>query len=256
MDALAAVTIGVAFFIGCAINAAAGGGSFLTFPILLATGLSPVAANATNNVAMWLGALSSAGAFRSDLHVERTVLVKLFVACALGSTVGALLLLHTSDAQLSKLIPALLFVATTLFIVGPWLTRKSAASGRVRRLDSPATLGAQFLISIYGGFFGAAMSIVILAMLGLLGMSDLRRANALKIVLSTVVNGVAVVPFLIARIISPPQAIVASVCAIAGGYLGAGLVKRLPNAVVRTVVIVIACTMTAYFTWKTYVART
>ena len=246
--------IGAAAFVASALNAAAGGGSFISFPALLAIGIPPIKANATNNTAMWLGSFASAGAFRSELDVPRATLIKMLLTSAAGSIVGALLLLRTSNGAFTQLIPVLLFVATVIFIIGPQLTRAAARADLAGslRIDTPLGLAGQFAISIYGGFFGAAIGILMLALLGLLGMHDLRRANAFKVLLATVVNGVAVIPFVIARAIAWDAALVASICAIAGGYLGADLVKRLPSPVVRAFVIVVACAMTLYFAIKTY----
>jgi uncharacterized membrane protein YfcA len=178
--------------------------------------------------------------------------VRIIITSMAGSVLGAVLLLRTSNAQFSRLIPFLLLASTSLFIFGPWLTQRSRASGIVLSVASPIGLGLQFLIAIYGGFFGAAIGILMLALLSLLGMSDLRRANALKLLLATVINGVAVVPFVIARAIAWEAAIAMSLGSIAGGYLGAGVVKRMPPPVIRGCVITVGLSMTAYFFWKNY----
>ncbi len=204
---------------------------------------------------MWLGALSSAGSFRKELDVERPVLVKMLVTSIAGSLAGALILLRTSNAAFSALIPFLLLGSTTLFAFGPVITRRARGANTALRIDSPAGIAAQFLIALYGGFFGAAIGILMLALLGLLGMNDLRRANAFKLMLATCVNGVACVPFVLARVVAVEPAIVMSVGAIAGGLAGSHVVKRLPSDVVRTLVIVVGVTMTAYFFWKNYVAK-
>lgn len=209
-------------------------------------------ANATNNVAMWLGSFASAGSFRNEIDVPRAALYKMLAASAVGSTLGAILLLRTSNAAFASLIPLLLFVATVIFIAGPSLTRRSQHMTAALTIESPLGLLTQFAIAVYGGFFGAAMGILMLALLGILGMHDLRRANAFKLFLSTLINGVAVIPFVIARAIAWEPAIAMSVGAIVGGYLGARIVKRMPSRAIRAFVIVVACTMTAYFTWKTY----
>ena len=222
---------------------------------MLATGVAPISANATNNVAMWLGGLASVGSFRSEIDIPRPALTKMMIASIGGSILGALLLLRTSNASFTQLIPVLLFVATTLFILGPSLTKATQHMTAALTVESPLGIALQFAIAIYGGFFGAAMGILMLALLGILGMHELRRANAFKVLLSTVINGVAVIPFLIARAIAWDAALYMCVGAIAGGYIGAGLVKRLPSKVVRSFVIFVAVTMTAYFSWKTYIAN-
>jgi uncharacterized membrane protein YfcA len=212
----------------------------------------PIQANATNNVAMWLGSFASAGSFRSEIDIPRPVLLRMLAASSVGSVLGPVLLLRTTNDGFSVLIPYLLLIATVLFIAGPQLTRFAHRMGGVLSLESPLGLAAQTLIAVYGGFFGAAIGILMLALLQFLGIGDMRRANAFKVLLATVINGVAVVPFVIARAIAWEAALFMSVGAIAGGYLGAGLVKRLPSEVVRRLVIVVAITMTTYFFWKTY----
>ncbi len=252
MTLQAGLFVGSAAFVASAINAGAGGGSFISFPALLATGVAPVSANATNNVAMWLGSFASAGSFRSEIDVPRATLRKMLLASVLGSFAGALLLLRTTNATFAGLIPFLLLAATVLFVAGPALTRATQHLRRALRVDSAVGLFAQFCIALYGGFFGAAIGILMLALLGFLGMHDLRRANAFKVVLATIINGVAAVPFIIARAVTWDAAIAMSAGALAGGYLGADLVKRLPGRVVRAFVIVVATTMTLYFFWTTY----
>ena len=220
---------------------------------MLAAGIAPIRANATNNTAMWLSSLSSVGTLRSELNVDRPTLLKMFGVSTVGSIAGALLLLRTSNATFSQLIPALLLVATLLFIGGPAIAKAARARGFAPGLTSPAGLSAQFLIAVYGGFFGAAIGILMLALLGLLGVPNMRHANAFKVLLAAVINGVAAVPFVIARASAWDAALIASASASAGGYVGAHLVKRLPSIVIRRFVIAVACTMTAYFSWKTYV---
>jgi uncharacterized membrane protein YfcA len=201
---------------------------------------------------MWLGSFASAGEFRSLIDVSRGTLLRMLAASAVGSTAGAILLLRTPDATFSILIPYLLLAATLLFVFGPRLTQASERAGKALGVDSPLGLAGQTAIAVYGGFFGAAIGILMLALLEILGMRDLRRANAFKVLLATVINGVAVVPFLIARVIAWEPAVAMSAGAIAGGILGARIVKALPSRVVRAFVITVACTMTAYFFWKTY----
>ncbi len=201
---------------------------------------------------MWLGAFASIGPFRSQIDIDRPTLVKMIGVSAVGSVVGAAILLHTSNASFSLLIPYLLLVSTALFIFGPALTNLARKTKREVSVASPLGIALQFAIAVYGGFFGAAAGILMLSLLSLLGMADMRRANAFKVLLSTVINGVAVVPFVIARAVAWEPAVVMSAGAIAGGFLGAGVVKRLPSNVVRDFVIVVGVSMTVYFFWKTY----
>jgi uncharacterized membrane protein YfcA len=201
---------------------------------------------------MWLGSFASAGSFRSEIDIPRRILVRMIVTSSVGSVVGALILLRTSNERFSALIPFLLLASTTLFICGPWITKRARESKTELGVDSPLGFGLQFLIAVYGGFFGAAIGILMLALLTILGLTDMRRANAFKLLLATVINGVAVVPFVIAKAVSWEPAIAMSVGAITGGFLGAGVVKRMPPPVVRAFVIFVGLSMTAYFFWKTY----
>ncbi|MGH7727928.1 MAG: sulfite exporter TauE/SafE family protein [Vulcanimicrobiaceae bacterium] len=244
--------LGLAAFVASALNAGAGGGSFISFPALLATGVSPIAANATNNTAMWLGGVSSAVSFRNEVVVERATFMKMLAASVAGSIVGALLLLRTSDAIFAGMIPFLLLAATIVFLAGPRLVAVSRRARLGLRLNSPLGLGIQTAVAVYGGFFGAAMGIVMLAIFGVLGMQNVRHANALKVMLSAVINGVAVIPFALAHVILLVPVVAMGLGAIAGGYLAAGAVKRIPPAGLRAFVGVVACAMTAYFFWKTY----
>jgi len=248
--------LAAAAFFGSAVNAAAGGGSFISFPALLATGVPAIAANATNNTAMWLGALASAGTFRRDLDVRRPVLMRALVVSMIGGALGALTLLHTSNATFTALVPWLLLVATTLFIAGPHVTAFARTHRAEARFDSGVGYVGQFVIAFYGGFFGAAIGILMLALLAVLDFGEMRKANALKALLATAINGTAVVPFLLAGAVLPHQAIVMSVGTVLGGVLGARLVRRLPSGVVRGFVVAVACTMTVYFFWKTYMRGT
>jgi len=176
----------------------------------------------------------------------------MLVTSLIGSTLGAVILLRTSNAAFTRLIPYLLLGSTLIFAFGPQLTRRARGSNTVLRIDSPAGIFAQFVIAVYGGFFGAAAGILMLALLGLLGLSDLRRANAFKVLLATAINGVACVPFLLARAIAWEPAVAMSLGAISGGIIGAGFVKRLPSNVIRILVIAIGCTMTAYFFYRNF----
>jgi uncharacterized membrane protein YfcA len=179
--------------VGAGINSVAGGGSFIGFPALLFAGVPPIPANVTNNMAMWMGAVASGGAYRDRLDVSKRILAPLLVASLLGGLVGALLLLKTPAHTFMRTIPWLMLSATLLFIFGKKLARL-----RHLTVSHEATIAAivitsflQFLISIYGGYFGAGMSIVVLAMLSAAGMVDIHAMNALKSVLGVAVTGMA-----------------------------------------------------------------
>lgn len=234
-----------------AINSVAGGGTFLTFPTLLLTGMPGIAANATNNTAMWLGTAASAQGYREELKETRSVNTPLLLASGLGSIIGAILVLLTPETAFAKAVPFLLLAATLVFLFGPLLTRRHGPQPDVVILPSWA-LPAQFLVGIYGGYFGAGVGIATLALLGQFGFTRMHQMNGLKTLLTTCMNGVAVLPFALAGVIVWKWAAVMCVGAMLGGYLGARLARRTPPQVIRAIVIVIAVSMTLYFFWRTY----
>jgi uncharacterized membrane protein YfcA len=240
-----------AALLGGALNAVAGGGSFITFPTLLFTGVPAIPANATNTVALWTGLTFSGGAFRHHLKVGRAVLISLVSVSVAGGMVGALLLLRTPAHTFLKILPWLMLVATLLFVFGGKLT--PARDMRELHTHSPsakAILAAscfQLLVGIYGGYFGGGMGFVILAMLTAFGMADIHEMNALKIVLSAATNGVAVIVFMVKHAVYWPQALVMICGAALGGYFGAHYSLRLPRAWVRGFVIAVGAGMTVYF---------
>jgi uncharacterized protein len=248
LTVLTAVLLFVAAVVAGAINAVAGGGSFLSFPALLLAGISPIAANATNTIALWPGTVASAVAYRRELRDVRRELVALGIASLAGSWLGALLLLRTSNRAFVLFVPWLLLFATLLFSFG-------GAMGRLSR-GARAPLGlaivVQSVIAVYGGYFGGGMGIMMLAVLSLLGMSELHRMNALKTVLSAVINGVAVVVFIAAHAVVWTPGLIMVVGGIAGGYGGAAMARRVDPRIVRRLVLVIAWTITLYFFAKTY----
>jgi uncharacterized membrane protein YfcA len=239
----------VAAAVGGGINSVAGGGSFVAFPALLFAGVAPVPANATNTIALWPGNVASAVAYRRELIEVRRELIPLGIASLAGGLAGSLLLLHTSNRTFVLLIPWLLLFATLLFSFGGTVARHVARGAQ-------ASLGAavvtQLVISVYGGYFGGGMGIMMLAVLSLLGMTDIHRMNALKTSLSALVNGVAVVAFIVAGAVAWRPAAVMIVGGILGGYAGAAVARRIRPARVRSLVLVVAWTMTAYFFVRTY----
>jgi uncharacterized protein len=247
-----AVLLFFAALLGGTLNAVAGGGSFIAFPTLLFTGVPAVPANATNTVALWTGLTFSGGAFRHHLKVQRRVLWSLVGVSLAGGVFGALLLLRTPGQTFLKILPWLMLFAVLLFIFGPRLTRN------VRVVQAPtgkAIVAAsffQFLVAIYGGYFGGGMGFVILAMLTAFGMADIHEMNAFKIVLSSATNGIAVVIFIVRHAVYWPQALVMIIGAALGGYFGAHYSLRLPRMWVRWFVIAVGVGMTIYFFVRAY----
>jgi uncharacterized membrane protein YfcA len=247
-----AVLLFFAALLGGMLNAVAGGGSFVSFPTLLFTGVPAVPSNATNTVALWTGLIFSGGAFRHHLKVRRHVLWALIGVSVAGGAAGAFLLLRTPGETFLRILPWLMLFAVLLFVFGPRL------SSNVRVVQNPsgkAVLAAssfQFLVAIYGGYFGGGMGFVILAMLTAFGMADIHEMNAFKTVLSSATNGIAVVIFIARHAVYWPQALVMILGAALGGYFGAHFSLRLPQSRVRWFVIAIGAGMTTYFFVRAY----
>ena len=261
-------------FIGGALNAVAGGGSFLTLPTLLYAGVAPVSANATSTFAMWPASLASALAYRDEISRARTWMTRLGVVSLAGGLLGGLLLVRTSDESFIRLLPWLMLVAAATFSFGGRITgwarsRRSGRSpgrggeaesidasmpgppghaGSIHHVDVPLwTLPLQLVIATYGGYFGGGMGIMMLAAMAVAGMTDMHEMNALKVVLAIAINGVALAAFVATGAISWAPGVVMVLGGVAGGYAGAAVARRVSGKVVRAIVIVVAWTMTAYF---------
>lgn len=224
-------------------NSAAGGGSFLSFPALIFSGVPPISANATNNAAMWVGTLGSARGYREEIREHRSLLRAVVISSALGALVGAILLLATPQTTFVHLIPWLLLFATVVFAASPLLPRQKLSVPR----HAPWQVAAQFVVAIYGGYFGAGVGIVMLAMLSFSGLPNFNAQNAVKNVLAVVINGVALLPFIAARIVDWRFAVPMAVTAMLGGYFGARIFRRVPQAIARAIVVAIGVTMTVVF---------
>ena len=254
---MAIETILFLFFAGAlggALNSVAGGGSFIAFPALLFTGVPPIPANATNTIALWTGAAASGGAYRKRLDVPRKVMIPLLGASLVGGLLGALLLLKTPAHTFMRVLPWLTLGATLLFAFG-----KKIAGGRKSVIEHEAAGSAlagatffQLCVAVYGGYFGGGMGIVMLAMLAALGMTDIHAMNALKSVMGFVINGVAVVTFIVAGAVYWKHGIIMIVGGIAGGFLGAHYAMKLPQIWIRWFVVLVGAGMTVYFFWMSY----
>lgn len=237
-------------FLAGGLNAVAGGGSFITFPTLIFTGVVPIAANATNNTAMWVAGLASVGAYRQDLKIERRLLVILSIASLIGGTIGSIALLYTSSDIFKKLIPYLLLLATSVFIFGEPLKKWSQQLITKSPAERPSIVSlviAQLAIAIYGGFFGAGIGILMLATLTFSGIKNIHAMNALKTVLGSCINGIAIIPFILAGAIAWHQAILMAVGGSLGSYLAARFARKIRSQLVRQFVAIVAISMTIYF---------
>ncbi len=240
-----------AALIAGALNSVAGGGSFLSFPALLLTGVPPIIANATNTIALWPGSLASVGAYRKELKAQAPLLIILGSASLAGGLAGALLLLHTPEVVFVRMLPWLLLLATLLFTFGGRLTarlrQRLGLQGRAEWISRIGIGLIQLVIATYGGYFGGGIGILMLASLSLIGMTHIHSMNALKTLLATLINGVAVVAFILAGAVYWPQAILMIAGAVIGGYGGAHTAQKIDPRWVRSFVIVIGFTMTIYF---------
>ncbi len=226
-------------------NAVAGGGSFVTFPALVFTGVPSIVANASSTVAVSPGSFASAWGYRESFPKLTGIGIWPMVWISLaGGIVGALLLLFTPQHTFDAIIPWLLLGATILFAAGRRMTPILLCWFDV----GPRTLLAlQFIIGIYGGYFGGAIGILMLALYGLFGLSDINEMNALKTLLAGVMNGAAVVCFVIAGKIWWPQTLTMMVAAVIGGYLGARVAQRMNPNHIRIFIILIGTGMTILF---------
>jgi uncharacterized membrane protein YfcA len=244
----------VAGILGGVLNAVAGGGSFVAFPALLFVGVPPIAANATNALALWTGVTASGGAYRNRLDVPRPVLLPLLVTSFVGGVIGAFLLLKTPAHTFMRVLPWLMLGATLLFVFGKRLAGERGLSIG-HEATTAAIVGASIFelgVAVYGGYFGGGVGIVNLAMLAAVGMTDIHAMNALKSILGIAINGVAALVFIAKGAIYWPQGIVMIAGALVGGYFGADYAQRLPPAWVRWFVILVGAAMTVYFFVKAY----
>jgi uncharacterized membrane protein YfcA len=238
--------LALAAAIAGAVNAVAGGGTFVTFPALTEIALVlPVVANATNTVALFPGNFASAWAYRNDLSKPAGVSVWLLLGIAIvGSTFGAWLVTITSDATFLKVVPWLLLFATLLFAGGNHIARWLQAHAKL----APWWLAVGMVpVAIYGGYFGAAMGIVQLALFAVIGMTDLNRMNALKTIFTGICNMTAVFLFVAKGFVEWRPAIIMAIGAIIGGYWCARWARRLNPLLLRRSIIVIGLITSAYY---------
>lgn len=236
--------------VGGAINSIAGGGTLVTFPMIVALGVSPLTANVTNTMALWPGALGSVWGYRSQLARIRTLVPRFSIASVLGGIVGGWLLLATGDERFERIVPFLVLGATLLFMAqGPivrWLrTRGSSAHPPIGPSAHPPSelvvppagfLVAQFFVALYGGYFGAGIGIMMLAVLGLMGLSDIHQMNALKVWGAWLANLMAALLFAGNGVVHWPLAAAMAGGSVVGGYWGSRLAQRVGPVWVRRAV--------------------
>jgi uncharacterized membrane protein YfcA len=240
VSALEALAVFVAGIAAGTINTVVGSGTLLTFPVLLGIGYAPVVANVSNTIGLVPGSVSGAVGYRRELAGQRDHAVALGIAGTAGGMTGAVLLLVLPASAFRAIVPAFIVLALALIVVQPRLARMTEpAPGRPEAGNRPAALVAVFASGVYGGYFGAAQGILLLAILGILVHDDLHRANALKNVLAGLVNLVAALVFIaFAHVAWAPVALLAAGSAI-GGQLGARFGRRLPPAALRALIVAV-----------------
>ncbi|MFN3439938.1 MAG: sulfite exporter TauE/SafE family protein [Acidovorax sp.] len=236
-----------AAFVAGALNAVAGGGSFLTLPALVFTGVPPVVANATGTVALLPGYMAGAWGFKDDTAPPPGLSMRLLVTLSLiGGAAGAALLLVTPDATFRLVVPWLLLVATALFAFGPAL-RKRLAGGKP---STPKATLSVLVVAAYGGYFNGGLGILLLALFGLLGQTNLNAMNGLKNWVSALLTAIAVAIYAAGGVVLWPEALMMMVAATAGGYGGARVARKLPANVLRWGIVATGLVMAAVFFWR------
>lgn len=236
-----------AAFVAGALNAVAGGGSFLTLPALVFTGVPPVVANATGTVALLPGYLAGAWGFREDTAPPPGLSMRLLVALSLaGGAAGAALLLVTPEATFRRVVPWLLLAATALFAFGPWLRQRLAGGAP----SIPKAVAGVLAVAAYGGYFNGGLGILLLALFGLLGQTNLHAMNGLKNWVSALLTAIAVAIYAAGGMVLWPQALVMMLAATAGGYGGARVARHIPAQWLRGGIVATGLVMAGVFFWR------
>lgn len=239
----------LAGMIAAAINSVAGGGTLISFPVLIATGVPAVSANATNAVALWPGSLASVWSYREETRGALALTALLTIPAVLGALLGAWALLNTPEALFRRVVPVLVLIATFLLWLQPRLKKRlERATDKGRHIWFSFLL--QGLVSIYGGYFGAGMGIMMLASLSLSAQGTIHRLNAIKAWLGTIINLVAAIFFIISGQIRVAPGIAVGLGAVLGGYWGARLALRFNPEHVRIFIIIIGLALTVIFAWR------
>ncbi len=236
----------VAGLLAGAVNAVAGGGSLIVFPALLAVGMPPLPANVTNSVAQWPGYLGASLGQHAELNGQRDRVLSASVAGVLGSAVGCALLLVLPDSVFDAVVPVLVLLASALLAAQPWIRRRVGEPAPGAPDNRTALLVAIFLAAIYGGYFGGALGVIMIAVLALFAHDTLVRLNAVKAVLSLVISTVTVVIFGLAAPVDWLAVALIAPCTLVGGYLGGRLARRLPDPVLRWSVVTLGVAVAVY----------
>jgi hypothetical protein len=237
-----------------AINAIAGGGTLITFPVLLFFGTAPVTANATSTFALVFGTVGSLYGYRRHIAEVKPWLVRFLPVCLVGGLLGAVVLTRTSNEAFARLVPFLILFATVLFLAQGAFKRLAVfeAGHTHTRATLCGALVFQLGVSIYGGFFGAGIGILMLASLGFLGLTHIHQMNSLKTVLGSAINLVAALWFIWSGLVNWPRAILMTFAAMAGYYLGSHFAQRIPQQYVRRLITGIGLTISAVLFYQQF----
>jgi uncharacterized membrane protein YfcA len=251
-----------ASFLGGALNAVAGGGSFLCFPAMLGVCAGPIQANATNTVALWPGQLTSIAGYRAEVRKHSSLAIRMGIAGLIGGSFGAIVLLNTPAATFIQLVPWLLLFAALVFALSEPVMKliarlkskssPTAAPDENRARNSWLVPVATAIICFYIGYFGAGAGFLIISLLSVFGFTDLNEMNAMKVVSTTGANGMACILFAFSGKVEWRYCLAAMVTCAIGGYLSARIAQRLDPRFLRGMVVVIGLGMAAYFFWKNH----
>ncbi len=251
-----AVILFAAALIAGIANSITGGGSFLSFPALLLTGVPPIQANTTNTAAIWPGVVASTVGYRREISGHARFLPLLTILGIIGGVAGAKILLRTSQTTFMRLIPWLLLVGSVVFLFGvrvaAWIRQRTLRHPRVSAATRALNVILLLLISVYIGYFGAGVAILVAAVFALMGLENMHAITGLRTYLVSVSNLVAIVTFIAAGAILWPQALVMIVGTTIGGYGGAYFGRKLDPQFVRRLVIIFGFVTSAYFFYRAY----
>src|SRR6266849_349976 len=254
MPFIHAAAMFIAAFLAGIVNSIAGGGTLLTFPLLIWLGLDPKVANATSTVALWPGLFGGLFGYRREMNDSSMMLMRLGAISVIGGGVGAWLLIVTPSPIFARLVPLLILFATILFMiqgtVNRWLRLPAARNESTSATWWIGVMAFQFLSAIYGGYFGASNGILMLAAMGLLGLHDIHRANGIKNFLGICINSMAVFSFSISHLVVWPKSLLMAVAATIGGYFGSRLAQRVGRTFIRRAIVVIGFAITIVMLWR------
>ncbi|MGE5141764.1 MAG: sulfite exporter TauE/SafE family protein [Rudaea sp.] len=251
-DLLGYAGLFIAAALGGGLNAVAGGGSLIAFPSLVAFGLPTIPSNATNTAALWPGSIGGILGFWDEVKATRRLLILLLIPSLIGGLLGAFILVSTPEAVFKRVVPFLVLFATLLFAGRDWFNRFSKSRAKADGQEHIGLVGGlwgtlfQIAIATYGGYFGAGQSIMMMASLSIMGMTDIHRINGIKTVLALSINGIALVYFALRGIVVWNLAIIMGIGGLLGGYAAARLSKKVDQRYLRAFVVIVGLVVSAW----------